>query len=104
MSVDQMEVMQRGRKMAKRDLIAQAAMVPKLMEESADRIRRHILALKNKEINEWEMVEAIQNEVFGQIHELGLTALTAKLVAYQLMDLEARRTMISTARELGVAS
>lgn len=97
-----MDVMQRGRKMAKRDLIAQAAMIPKLMEESADRCRRHVLALKNKEIDEWQMVEGIQNEVFGQIHELGLTALTAKLVAYQLMDLEARRSMIEVADQIGI--
>ena len=88
----------KARGLAKRDLIAQAAIVVKILRERADLVQSHIDALKDKEIDEWQMVDAITESMFN-VNEFGLPALQAKLLIYQLSDLEVRRqAMLASVR------
>ena len=69
-----------SRGQAKQRLIAHGFAIANDVEACANRMRAICEQLRAHEIDEFEMVEMIQHEVFGLPAELGLKDLTIKLL------------------------
>lgn len=91
-------VAERTRGMMKRNYIAQAAIIPKLLEERAERMSRLLEQLtRAKDIDEWELYEGLQQEWAELIAELPWSELAKKLVIFQIAELERDRTLVKMA-------
>lgn len=98
-----LEAMQEARAHAKRDLIAQAWMISRDAEESAERIRGYIKQAKDGDLEEWAMVQEIQAEVHRLAGESPLVQLLARLQIFQLADMEYHRAVNAVARDFDLS-
>lgn len=70
----------------KRQLIAHAWHVSNVLEHASSTIRAQIERCKEHEITEWDMTEAVHQEILTLFVECGLTELMEKFLAFALTE------------------
>lgn len=75
---------------AKQRLVAAIHAVANELEHAAGRVRIYARAQGENEIDEWEMVQHVIDEVFTLPGQLDLVAVCTRLVEFQVHDLKTR--------------